>query len=201
MPITDSELTVSLDGTKPGKEDPHYVGKAEGLGDSLPSPQSCMPHHIDGMAGEEQTEQHKAPPTQCSGESSHSVHTWCGPMAITRLYIYLPWVNSKGLQWCKPQQSSPKGWIWHLAWQSRYQTYNIQNGGRLNSEKETYLWRAHGIIGTGLKRHQRWRLLLWHRGMAKNTSRASWCQGWQQNYIMLTQDCRKPLQRGSHGHQ
>ena len=30
---------------------PHLVGKAEGLGDSLPSPQSCMPHHIDGMAG------------------------------------------------------------------------------------------------------------------------------------------------------
>ena len=53
---------MSLDGTKPGKEDPsHHVGKVEGLGDSLPSPQGCIPHHIDGMAGEQQTEQHKAP--------------------------------------------------------------------------------------------------------------------------------------------
>ena len=163
------------------KTPPHHVGKAEGLGDSLPSPQSCMSHHIDGMAGEQQMEQHKAPPTQCSGGSSHSVHTWCGPMTITRWHICLPWVNSKGLQWCKPQWLSPQGWIWHPAWhlkvesrhQNRHQTYNIQNGGRLNSEKETYLWRTHGIIGTGLKRHQRWRLLLWHRGMAKNTSRAS----------------------------
>ena len=39
---------------------PHHVGKAEGLGDSLPSPQNCMPIHIDGMAGVHQTEQHKA---------------------------------------------------------------------------------------------------------------------------------------------
>ena len=51
MPIADSESTMVSDGTKPGKEDPpHHAGKAEGLGDSLPNPQSCMTHHIDGMA-------------------------------------------------------------------------------------------------------------------------------------------------------
>ena len=31
----------------------HYVVTVEGLGDSLPSSQSIMPHHIDGMAGEQ----------------------------------------------------------------------------------------------------------------------------------------------------
>ena len=136
------------------------------------------------------------------------MHTWCGLMTITRLHICLPWVNSREMQWCKAQWLSPYRWLWYPAWhlkvesshQNRHQTYNIQNGGRLNSEKETYLWRTHGIIGTGLKRHQRWRLLLWHRGMAKNTSSTSWCQGWWQNHIMLTQHCRNPHQRGSHGH-
>ena len=44
------------------KTPPHHVGKAEGLGDSLPSPQSCHVHTIyDWMAGEQQTKQHKAP--------------------------------------------------------------------------------------------------------------------------------------------
>ena len=40
---------------------------------------------------------------------NHSVHTWCGPMIITRLHICLPQVSSKGLQWCKPQWLSPQG--------------------------------------------------------------------------------------------
>ena len=31
--------------------------------------------------------------------------------------------------------------------------------------------------------------------MAKNTSKAPWGQGWQQNHIMLSQYCRKPHQR------
>ena len=39
----------------------HHAGKAEGLGDSLPSPQSCMLNHVDGMAGEQLIEQQKAP--------------------------------------------------------------------------------------------------------------------------------------------
>ena len=38
------------------KTPPHHVGKAEGSGDPLLSPQGCMPHHIDGMAGEQPTE-------------------------------------------------------------------------------------------------------------------------------------------------
>ena len=29
----------------------YHVGKAEGLADSLLSPQNCMPHYIVGMAG------------------------------------------------------------------------------------------------------------------------------------------------------
>ena len=167
-----------------------------------------MPHHIDGMAGEQQTEQHKDPPTQFCGGSSHNMHTWCGPMTITRLCICLPWVL-QGVAMVQNGGLSHKGWIWHPAWhlklesrhQNRHQTYNIQNGGRINSEKETYLWRTHGIIGTGVKRHHRWGLLLWYRGMAKNTSRASWCKGWWQNHITLTKHCRKPHQSGSHGHQ
>ena len=59
---------------------PQHIGKAEGLGDSLPSFQSCMPHHIDGMAGEQQMEQHKAPPTECSGGGQP-------------LCAYLAWAN------------------------------------------------------------------------------------------------------------
>ena len=55
--------------------------------------------------------------------------------------------------------------------QNRHQTYNLQNGGRFNCEKETYLQRIHGIFGISLKRHQRWRLLLWHWSKANNTSR------------------------------
>ena len=58
--------------------------------------------------------------------------------------------------------------MWHPVWhlkvenrpQNRHQTYNIQNSGRLNSEKETFLWRTHGMIGISLKRHQQWRLLI-----------------------------------------
>ena len=38
-----------------------------------------------------------------------SVHTWHGPTTITRLYICLPQVSSKGLQWCKSQWLSPQG--------------------------------------------------------------------------------------------
>ena len=52
MPTADSVLTMSSDETKHGTEDPpHHAGKVEGSGDSLPSLQSCMPHHIVGMAG------------------------------------------------------------------------------------------------------------------------------------------------------
>ena len=148
-----------------------------------------------------------APPSQCSGRSSHSIHTWCGLMNITRLHICLLLVNPQGLQWCKPQCLSPQGWIWHLVWhlkvesrhQNRHQTYNIQNGGRLNSEKETYLWRTHGIIGIGLNGHQRRRLLLWHRGMSNNTSRASWCQGGSRTTSCWPNIVGSPI-RGSHGH-
>ena len=65
--------------------------------------------------------------------------------------------------------------------------------------KKTYLWRTYGIIGISLKRQQIWRLLLWHRGKANNTSRAPQCQWWWQNHITLTQCCRKLCQRGCHG--
>ena len=145
MPITDSELTVSSHGTKPGKEDPsHHAGKALGREwVTLPSPQSCMPYHIDWIAGEHLIEQQKAPPTHSSGGSSQSVHTWWWSLAHTRYaqigcslhyFAYMPAMESfKGLQWCKPQWLSLKGWIWHPAWhlkvqsrqQNRHQTYNI----------------------------------------------------------------------------
>ena len=46
-PTTDSELTVSLGSSEPGKEDVHHhICKTEGLGDSLLNHQSCIPHHI-----------------------------------------------------------------------------------------------------------------------------------------------------------
>ena len=52
----------------------------------------------------------------------------------------------KGLQWCRPQWFSPHWWIWQPAWylkeenihQNRHQKYK-ENGGRLNSCRETYL--------------------------------------------------------------
>ena len=54
MPTADSESTVASDRTKPETDDPSSpAGKVGGLGDSLPSPHSCMPHHIGGMAGEQ----------------------------------------------------------------------------------------------------------------------------------------------------
>ena len=79
-------------------------------------------------------------------------------------------------------------------------TYNIQNGGRLNSEKETYVWRTHSIIGISQKRHWRWRLLLWHRGRANNTFIASQHQGWLLIHSMLIHCCRNPHQGRSHSH-
>ena len=136
------------------------------------------------------------------------MHTRCGTMTITRLHICLPWVNSKWLQRCKPQWLSSPRSIWHPTWhlkvesrhQNGHQIYNIQNSGRLNSEKETYLWRTHSIIGISQKRHRRWRLLLWHRGRANNTSRASWHQGCWLNHSTLIQCYRKPNQGKRHSH-
>ena len=75
--------------------------------------------------------------------------------------------------------------------------YKIQNGGRLNSEKETYLWRTHSIIGISQRKHWRWSLLLQHRNGAKNTSRAPWHQGWWWNHAMAYW---KPCQGRSHWH-
>ena len=48
MPTTDLELTLSLGGTL-SRKDP-FPPCREGGGDPLPSPQSCTPHHIDGVA-------------------------------------------------------------------------------------------------------------------------------------------------------
>ena len=50
----------------------------------LLSPPSCMPHDIAGMSGGQLTEQYKAPLLRGSGGSSHSLHSWCGPLTITR---------------------------------------------------------------------------------------------------------------------
>ena len=50
MPTTDAESIVSMGDAQPEKEDPTLPGrKGRGIR-LLPSPQSCMPHHIDGMA-------------------------------------------------------------------------------------------------------------------------------------------------------
>ena len=132
--------------------------------------------------------------TQSSGGGSHLVHSWCEPMTITGLHICLPWVSFKGLQWCKPQWLSPHRLIQHPAWhlkveskhQNIHQTYKKHNGGRFNSERESYLFRTNDIIGISLKRHLRLRLLLQHSGKANNTSRVPWCQQCWQNHIMLT---------------
>ena len=53
MPITDLESTMTSNGTRPGKEYP-FPSCREGGG--------CMPHHIDGIVGEQLTEEQKAPP-------------------------------------------------------------------------------------------------------------------------------------------
>ena len=104
------------------------------------------------------------------------MHTRHGLMTITRLHICLPCINSKGLQGAN-LMVEPHWWIWHPTWhlrvESRHQNGHqhiiYQNSGRFNSEKRTYLWRTHSIIGISQKRHWRWRLLLWHGGRANNT--------------------------------
>ena len=59
MPTTDSELTMSLGGKQPGKEDTSPpCREGGGIGDSL---LSCMPHHTDGMAGDSQMSSMKLP--------------------------------------------------------------------------------------------------------------------------------------------
>ena len=90
------------------KEDPlHHVGNADGSGYSLPNPQSCMPHCIDGMAGEQLNELNELPHTQRSGRSRHSTQSCCGQWTITRRHICLPRVYSERLRWCKHQGLSP----------------------------------------------------------------------------------------------
>ena len=94
--------------------------------------------------------------------------------------------------------------IQHGTWQQKTYTITdtkhikIWNGGKLNSERETYLWRTHGITGTSKKKHLRQRLLLQHSSKVNNTSRLPWCQQWWQNHIILTWCCRKPHQGGGH---
>ena len=170
---------------------------------TLPSGQSCMLHYIVGIAGEKLMSSIRLTLLKTVKGASHSVHSWCWLMTITRSHIYRPWVSSKELQWCKPQWLCPQSWIQHPAWHWKYtpedtKHIKIQNSGRLNSERETYMWRTHGIIGISLKRHLRWRLLLHHSGKANNTSRVPWCQQWWQNHIMLTWCCWKPHQGGGH---
>ena len=49
MPITESELIASSDGTKPGKEDPSLsCREGRGISDSLWSPQGHIPHQLVG---------------------------------------------------------------------------------------------------------------------------------------------------------
>ena len=120
------------------------LGKAEGSVDSLPNPQSCMPHHIDGMAGEQQTKKQKAPTTQCSGGNSHSVHTWL--QANDHHWVeHMPATGKlQGVAGVQTPMVEPPGVNMassraHLKVETRqqniHQTYNIQNSGRLNSGK------------------------------------------------------------------
>ena len=106
---------------------------------TLPSPQNCMPHHIVGISGGQLIEYMRLPPTQSSEGSSHSVHTWHGPMTIARLHICLSWVSSKGLQSCKPQWLSPHRWIWHPAWHLKAESIHWN---RHQTYKNTKWWEA-----------------------------------------------------------
>ena len=117
-PTTDSELTMSLGGAKPGKkEDPSSpCMKGRWIGWLCQAPKAVCPPIFLEWLGNSWLSGISLPPTQSNRGSSHSGPSWCGPMTITRMHICLPWVWSEGLQYCKPQWLSPHRWIWHAAW-------------------------------------------------------------------------------------
>ena len=61
--------------TQPGnKTPPYHVGKVEGSGDPLLSPQNSMPYYVDRIAGEPLSNM-KLPLLKAVGEAA----TWCPP--------------------------------------------------------------------------------------------------------------------------
>ena len=109
MPITDSELTVSSDGRKAGREDPSPLCR-EGKGIRWLFAKLlklyAQPYRWDCWGTADWVAQ--GPPTQGNGGSSHTVHTWFGLMTITRLHICLPWVSSKGCNGTNPNGCAPE---------------------------------------------------------------------------------------------
>ena len=51
QPHIQSQLCHLIELNLEQKTPPHHAGKTEELGDSLPSPQICMPYNIVEMAG------------------------------------------------------------------------------------------------------------------------------------------------------
>ena len=137
------------------KTPPPHAGKVEGLGDSAKLPRLY------------------APPYRCDGWKTAEWVAWAFPLFKAgegTATLCITGVGQTSLPGCtyachgKLQSVAmvqTHRWKQHPTLhlkaesihQKRHQTYFIQNSGRLNSEKETYLWRTHGIIGISLKRH------------------------------------------------
>ena len=201
MLTTDIESTVSSGWTLPEKEDPYMTcRKTEGLGDSLLSSQSCVPHLMDGMAGEQLKDEHEASPTQSGGMSGHLVHYCHEPQTITRRYICLPRGYTEGLQCCKTPMvesilvnmtATQETWKQKAYTITDMNTWHKKSGGGSPLKEKTCLQRNHDIDGHMSERHLGLRLLLLqHSGDASRTPHhVPWNQLWQQNHIILTQWC------------
>ena len=103
------------------KTPPCHVGKAEGSGDSLPSSQSFMPHHVVGMARGQLIEYQKVPPIQSSGGAATrcipGVGLWPSLGCTYACHVYAP----KGCIDVNPNGSAPTGeyGIQHGTWKQK----------------------------------------------------------------------------------
>ena len=111
-----SELTMSLGGIKPGKEDASLPSKkCRRIGLLSWAPRLNVPTYCwNGWRTADWVA--KGSPTQCSGGCSHSLHSWCSPQTITTMYICLPQTCCEGPQWCKPKWLNPHRWKWYQYW-------------------------------------------------------------------------------------
>ena len=116
MPIADSELTMSLDGTKPGKEDPSPpYREARGIRWLFPKPPKLYapPYRWDGWGT-----------VDWVAEGSPYSRQW----REQPLCAYLVWANDhhqvthmpamdklQGIAMVHTPMAEPQGWIWHPA--------------------------------------------------------------------------------------
>ena len=112
---------------------PHHVDKADGLGDSLPSLQSCMPHHIVGMFGGQLIEQPLI--TFLVWADDHNQVAHMPAMGKLQKAAMVHPNGSAPIGECSIQHGTQEQKAY-----TRTDINTYKHGGRLNSERETYLW-------------------------------------------------------------